>query len=872
MRKLTLLLFALSGFLMTSCVTDSTEPDMVDPWLRERTPASLRLAGQVGAAVITDDWRHDDEGAISVTLVVDDISKVEVVELELQYNATADIKAGDILDLSSGSTTFTVTAETGETRTYTLTYSVFAEELEGVYSLDPLEHGLLDDYGPSPYVLIGGFDGYVVRCTPQDKSWQWNDGYQPNDEVDNVFSFKLEQVDSETGTTYGTCANLAGEDGNYANYVFANRIDVNGIYRLIPKGRSRWAKNVDGEITFYAYDDTEHTTPLKTVKQLGAGDHDWEADGNTFSIPVSEMAFYVEYPGPFNVEMDNWGDERFMALNVRDVFWRMKRDSDEPLADHNEQIAQLGDADKPAAPVGDWLKSMTLEGQIGTTEIDDEACTVAVRLLLDDVEDISAVLITEMSLNPSVTASVNTGDRIDLSSGSASFVATATNGDTRTYNITYTEFEKPATIEGTYRFSPIGGLLDNAPPSSVVIVGGWDYEGSPEVVMSTAMDKSWHWGDGYQPNDEEDNVISFKIERIEEDGTAYGTLVNYAGDDGKYANYVYDNVKDVNYYYRIIPEGRSRWSQLGDEIKIYAYNDVDYKRPVKTIGQLENGTHDFWGKGVPVAETAFYCEYPGPYDVIDWNWPDTRWMTDNIRDIFWLMSHTSGDPMENHDALLETLPDFVTPENPKPAKVSFAGVYDMDYDASRHSEDDYENGDSFALWFFGGSNDGVYCQSLMWKHWNWGDGYKPLVEDDNVLTIEQTGSDPDTGDEWGTCYNDAGPDGKYADFWWWENGGHDLKKFYRCIPEGNSTWRRDGATGRITFTAEDGTEHTATYYSEPTIITYAQDGKSFDCEIHYQALEFDVAGTPMEGWSNYSDYDKYVQNPMKFIVKLKKRE
>ena len=150
MRKLTLLLFALSGFLMTSCVTDSTEPDMVDPWLRERTPASLRLAGQVGAAVITDDWRHDDEGAISVTLVVDDISKVEVVELELQYNATADIKAGDILDLSSGSTTFTVTAETGETRTYTLTYSVFAEELEGVYSLDPLEHGLLDDYGPSP--------------------------------------------------------------------------------------------------------------------------------------------------------------------------------------------------------------------------------------------------------------------------------------------------------------------------------------------------------------------------------------------------------------------------------------------------------------------------------------------------------------------------------------------------------------------------------------------------------------------------------------------------------------------------------------------------------------------------------------------------
>lgn len=94
----------------------------------------------------------------------------------------------------------------------------------------------------------------------------------------------------------------------------------------------------------------------------------------------------------------------------------------------------------------------------------------------------------------------------------------------------------------------------------------------------------------------------------------------------------------------------------------------------------------------------------------------------------------------------------------------------MDYDVNNHDESQYENGNAFALWFFGGSNDGCYCQSLMWKHWNWNGGYKPMVEDDNVLTITLNGVDSQTGDTYGTCYNDAGPDGKYADFKWNSNG------------------------------------------------------------------------------------------------------
>ena len=64
----------------------------------------------------------------------------------------------------------------------------------------------------------------------------------------------------------------------------------------------------------------------------------------------------------------------------------------------------------------------------------------------------------------------------------------------------------------------------------------------------------------------------------------------------------------------------------------------------------------------------------------------------------------------------------------------------------------------------------------------------------------------------------------------------------------------------------------ASFYSEPTTLTYEQSGKSFSCQIMNQGLEFPVAGTPMPGWSDYSDFDKYVQNPQRFIVKMKKRQ
>lgn len=147
-------LSCLLGLLLTGCYEhDSSAPDMVDPWLRERTPVSFRLESQIGAAVITDDWRHDDSGAISVQLVlgsIADMSRVQVTEIEFAYNATASVRPGSTLDLSSGGDSFVVTAENGEQRTYTVTYTVFKEPFEGVYVHDPIA-GILDGTAPQEF-------------------------------------------------------------------------------------------------------------------------------------------------------------------------------------------------------------------------------------------------------------------------------------------------------------------------------------------------------------------------------------------------------------------------------------------------------------------------------------------------------------------------------------------------------------------------------------------------------------------------------------------------------------------------------------------------------------------------------------------------
>ena len=325
-----------------SCTEEprNTEP-LVDPWLRERTPVNLRLESQIGAAVISDDWRNDAEGSIVVNLITSalDMSAVKVESLDFKFPDSefcpkASIAPGGTLDFSSGKASFVVTAYNGETRTYTVSYTQFKDPLEGTYTFTPVG-GILDGSAPAcAFIIVGGWDDAVVRSTVMDKWWHWGAGYMPTDEDDNTLSFRLEEADPETGATFGTLVNTPGDNGLYANYVYNNSIDVNDKYRIFPAGKSRWSKPGDGSIVVYDYADADYANPLWSVELIEAGNHEYA--GVNFDVP--NLAFGRSFPGPFDVIDWNWPDTRWFTDNVRNTFWLVKKDADEPLSNHSDYL------------------------------------------------------------------------------------------------------------------------------------------------------------------------------------------------------------------------------------------------------------------------------------------------------------------------------------------------------------------------------------------------------------------------------------------------------------------------------------------------------------------------------------------------------
>lgn len=198
------------------------------------------------------------------------------------------------------------------------------------------------------------------------------------------------------------------------------------------------------------------------------------------------------------------------------------------------------------------------ENQVGVAAIealDATTGTIDITINVGAVPDLSAVKISSMQLSYQAVASANVGDALNFENPdrSATLSVTSTTGESREYTIHVSEFEEE--IVGKWNIQ------------ALTIFGGTGPEYGGGAVMALA-DKPWCWSNETGPTAEYDNILTFTLDGITDDGNTYGTCVNDAGADGKYFDALFignnpetgENV-DLKHFYRQVPEGESKWER-----------------------------------------------------------------------------------------------------------------------------------------------------------------------------------------------------------------------------------------------------------------------------------------------------------------------
>jgi hypothetical protein len=159
---------------------------------------------------------------------------------------------------------------------------------------------------------------------------------------------------------------------------------------------------------------------------------------------------------------------------------------------------------------------------------------------------------------------------------------------------------------------------------------------------------------------------------------------------------------------------------------------------------------------------------------------------------------------------------------------------------------------------------GAAVLNLADKPWAWPATEGPQTELDNTLRFEYTGVTAN-GSTYGKFTNNAGPDGKYANFQFILNPQTVVNNFYRTMPKGEGIWTRDYTANTVTFTFTNGTTKTGTFRSAGTLDL----GNSKTKVITDNAFDFTLNG--VDDWANiYSDYDKFVKRPRRYWIEVKK--
>lgn len=288
MKTLKLILSIIVLLTSWSCKNDPWSDIADGGWNHERTLLDIKFQGQAGQAIITTD--DATTGTIELALAVDmidDLSKVKLETLLVSYKADPSIDEGETIDFTSGSPSFTITSQTGKSRSYNIIMSPFSEDLLGIYDINDLY--VYGGTGPE----YGG--GAVLK--PADKPWCWNQsGEGPEAETDNYLEFTMTEI-MENGNTTGICINHSGEDGKYWDCIFQaalnnegdDDIDLKKFYRQIPVGESVWVRNYSAQtITF-----TDSNGKITTGQMMDSGTYPLFGDDIKINVPDQAFRFIL---------------------------------------------------------------------------------------------------------------------------------------------------------------------------------------------------------------------------------------------------------------------------------------------------------------------------------------------------------------------------------------------------------------------------------------------------------------------------------------------------------------------------------------------------------------------------------------------------
>lgn len=284
--------------ILGACQKDPWAAVEEGSWNSDHRILDIKFAGQAGKAVVKD--IDETTGTVTLQLATDlvkDMSKVTVETLELSYKANASVERGGTVDFTAASPSITVTASTGQSRTYSLNMTEFTETIIGKYKIT--DSKVWGGTGPE---WGGG-----ALMSPENKPWCWyiDEGYGPAAEYDDYLEFTLDEIMAD-GNTTGKCIHYGGVDGRHWNCLFkaaVNKegntdIDLHKFYRQIPVGTSTWVRNyTDDTITFM---DEKGTVTIGRI--LPAGTYNvYKDDTRDVNLTVDKMAFGFQLSG-----VDDW--------------------------------------------------------------------------------------------------------------------------------------------------------------------------------------------------------------------------------------------------------------------------------------------------------------------------------------------------------------------------------------------------------------------------------------------------------------------------------------------------------------------------------------------------------------------------------------